>query len=164
MSTIRAIISLRLIKIAVLWLTIALPFAAAAAADSKRVSVNEIVDLKSVTSIRVLCMPEHILVRIALTPELLIANYRSSFELERPASKWAEFERAAERTTLEDSGERGDHRWAILFRDSAGRTRHTLAVDRTRRLANLDGKAYKIRGELLSWLKGQSKLLVNRTR
>jgi hypothetical protein len=150
------------VRTAVLWLSIAFPFVVMATADSKPVSVNEIVDLKSVTSIRVLCTPERELVRMALTPELLIANYRSSFELDRSASTWNEFERSAERTTLEGIRDRGDHRWAILFRDSAGRTRHTLAIDRKRRLANLDGKAFSIRGELLSWLKGQSKLLVNR--
>lgn len=148
--------------VAFLWLTIAFPFGAVAIADSKPVSVNEIVDLKSVTSIRVLCTPERELVRIALTPELLIANYRSSFELDRSASAWNEFKRSAEHTTLEHSGERGDHRWAILFRDFAGRTKHTLAIDRKRRLANLDGKAFNIRGEILSWLKRQSKLLAGR--
>jgi hypothetical protein len=162
MFMIPAIDNRPVVRVAVLWLSIAFPFTALATADSKTVSVNEIVDLKSVTSIRVLCTPERELVRIALTPELLIANYRSSFELDRSASTWNEFERSAERTTVERSGERGDHRWAILFRDSAGRTKHTLAIDRKRRLANLDGTAYNIRGELLSWLKAQSKLLVNR--
>jgi hypothetical protein len=110
----------------------------------------------------VICTPERQLVRIALTPERLLANYQSSFELGRSAPSWPKFEHSAEQTTLEGIGDKGDHRWAILFRDSAGRTKHTLAIDRKRRLANLDGKAYNIRGELLSWLKGQSKLLVDR--
>ena len=109
-------------------------------AESKAVSLNQIVDFKDVASIRVLCTPEREFVRIALTPELLIANYQSSFELDRSASTWDKFEHSAAHTTLETSGERGDHRWAILFRDSSGRTKRTLVIDRKRRLANLDGK------------------------
>lgn len=149
-------------RMVVLLLMAASQFEIACAADSKQTSMNRIVNLEDVISIRVLSTPEREFVRTALTPELLLANYRSSFELKHAAPTWKEFERVVERTTLERSGEKGDHRWAILFRDSAGRTKHTLAIDRKRRLANYDGQAYSIRGDLLSWLKAQSKLLVNR--
>ena len=143
-------------KAVVLSLVVASHFTSAHAAESKQVSLNKVVNLDGVVSIKVLSTPERETVRIALTPELLLANYRSSFELSRTAPGWKEFERSVERTTVEHSGDRGDHRWAILFRDSAGRTKHTLAVDRRRQLANFDGQAYSIRGDLLSWKKTQT--------
>lgn len=149
-------------KVIVLLLIVAFQIATIRAADSKQTSMDRILDLEKVASIRVLSMPERDFVRAALTPELLLANYRSSFELKRAAPNWKGFEQAVKRTTLEGSSERGDHRWAILFRDSAGRTKHTLAVDRKRRFANLNGQAYSIRGDLLSWLKGQTRLLIDR--
>jgi hypothetical protein len=147
---------------ALTWLSMTLALVAASAADSKSVSVSQIVGMESLSSIRVICTPEDQLVRLALTPERLLANYESSFELERSAPSWSKFEHSAQQTTLEDSGDRGDHRWAILFRNPSGQTEHVLAIDRKRRLANFDGKAYRIRGELLSWLKAQRKLLVKR--
>src|SRR4051794_3158922 len=72
----------------------------ACAIDSQQPSMNKIINLGEAASIRVLSTPERELVRAALTPELLRANYRSAFELKRGAPNWKDFERSIGRTTL----------------------------------------------------------------
>jgi hypothetical protein len=124
-------------------------------------SLDHLADLKEMGKIRVISIPESDLVRVALTPKLLAANYRGMLELERSAQEWAEFEKAVEQTNIIASTNKGDHRWAVLFQ-SSGRTKHMLAVDRVRRLANLDGKPYSIQGGLLNWLKAQNRRLIPR--
>src|SRR2546423_11297231 len=113
------VISSRCRSVALMWLSLALAVAAANAADLESVNVSQIVGIQNVSSIRVICMPEYQTVRLALTPERLLANYESSFELQRSSPSWPSFEDSAQQTTLVDSRDRGDHRWGILFRNSA---------------------------------------------
>jgi hypothetical protein len=161
-ATSRTITTGNIMRLITLWLLILMPTGLAFSADRKQVTMREVLDLGKVTSIKVLSLPEEVLVRAGLTPDLLIANYRSYLDLDRSTPRWKMFEESMERTVLEPTDERADYRWAILFRDAQRRTEHTLAVDRLKRVAEFDGKRYRMRGNLFDWLKSQRRLLIPR--
>src|SRR5678815_5040396 len=83
-------------------------------------SFDHLVNLKKMGKIRVISIPESDLVRVALTPKLLAANYRGLLEFDRSAPEWAEFEKAVEQTNIIASTSKGDHRWAVFFQTSSG--------------------------------------------
>lgn len=145
-----------------LFVLTALSLGDAFAENPRRIRLDTLIDLEKIESIRLVTVPESHSVRVALTPERLLANFTQTLELKATDDRWHGFLQAVRRTTVERGPDRGDHRWAILFRDSGGRTKNTLAIDRRQRVANLNGQVYSIHGDLLGWLKGQTKLLINR--
>jgi hypothetical protein len=111
--------------------------------------------VEQVHRIEILYFPERVLVRTALSPERLEQLYRYKLEIRdvRESSEWQRLPSLLRETSVKRSGQRYDHRTAVLLFNKDGLRIASVYFDQFGTGGTINGESGTISGGLYRWAK-----------
>jgi hypothetical protein len=108
---------------------------------------------EQVERVEILYFPERVLVRAALTPERLEQLYQYKLEIRnvRNSAEWEQLRSLLSTTSVTPSGQRYDHRTAVLLFDQSGRRITSVYFGQFGRGGTINDDSGSIKGGMYQW-------------
>ena len=114
--------------------------------------VVEALEQSRIARIEILHMPDELLTRSSVLPEMLDSGYFYKLEVKNVPAVKSSLLKALQKLNLSSSDTIPDLRWAIAFYDSENTRITTIYIDSRGRHGVIDGTNIKMNGSLYSWI------------